>query len=65
MPQFKREIIFDAKDELQAASVMNAMNILLSQIKDKQHLIELGKAINNKPGLIEKAIPWLPSLKFL
>ena len=65
MTAFKREINFEAKDSIQAAGVLTAIQILLESIQDKKNLIELGKIIKSKPGLIEKAIPFLPTLRDL
>lgn len=65
MPKFECKLTFDATNQLQATAVQTALSILLDSIKDKQNLIELGKIIKQKPGLMEQAIPYLPYLNKL
>jgi hypothetical protein len=65
MPKYYKTISFDAESPEQAEKTQKAMQILLNRISDKKHLIELADIVDKKPGLIEKAIPKLPLLKFL
>lgn len=60
--EFKREIVFDAKDKTEADAVMMSIKIILNSIKEKKHLVSLGSVVQRKPGLIEKGIPYLKML---
>lgn len=62
MAAYKREVKFDAANEMEAAAVVTAITTILDSIKDKKHLIELGKIVGRKPNLIEKGIPYLKYL---
>lgn len=62
MPVYTKEITFSAKDSTEAAAVTEAIKSILDSIEDKTHLIELGRIVKRKPGLIKQGIPYL---KFL
>jgi len=59
---YTKPITFDASSSVEAAAVVHAINILLTNIKDKKHLITLGTIIQKKPDLIATAIPYLKML---
>ena len=62
MAAFKREIKFDAANEMEAAAVVTAITTILDSIKDKKHLIELGKIVGRKHKKKKKGIPYLKYL---